>query len=223
MRRRRLGGVLLGSAACLAAAGLGGCGHGSASASAAAPPEAGDADRAVAEMAELTRVLRGERSRGRWDPGTFATTIVRPIAPGGGDDRPPADVRPLTALSPREVAMSVAMYEEAGRWREQWMLLCAETRRGWVRRLREEAWSLGLDAAARTIDEGHGGWIWSRGVAAGGGVADLAVAWEQRITGDRAEIRVLRRDRVLQRLDLRRESGRWRLHLPVIEAAGGAD
>lgn len=103
------------------------------------------------------------------------------------------------------------------------MLLSAETRRGWVQRLREEAWSRGLDAAAGTIDESHAGWIWSRGVAAGGGVADLAVAWEQRITADRAEVRVLRRDRVLQRLDLRRESGRWRLCLPVLEAARGID
>ncbi len=221
MRWRRLGGVPLASAACLAAAGLAGCGHGSASA--AASPAAGDADHAVAEMAELTRVLRSERARGRWDPGPYAGTIIRPIDPGGGDDRPPADVRPLSALSPRDVALSAAMYQEAGRWREQWMLLGEETRRQWVQRLREEARTRGLHAAAGTIDEGHAGWIWSRGVAAGGGVADLAARWEQRISGDRAEISVHRRDRVLQRLHLRRESGRWRLDLPVIAVGDVVD
>ena len=216
--RRRLGGRRLAAAAYVLAAGatgVAGCGHGSASASAS--PAASEADRPVAEMAELTRVLRAERARGRWNPGAFAITIMRPIPLEAGADRPPADLRPLNALSPLEVAMSVAMYQEAGRWQEQWMLLSGEARRGWTQRLRSEAFSRGLDAAARVIDEGHAGWIWSRGLAGGEGVADLAVRWDEWISGDRAELKVRRGDRVVQRLTLRRELGRWRLEVPVGE------
>ncbi len=199
------------AAACLVAAAAPGCGHGSAAASASGA----GADRPSAEVGGLARVLRAERASGRWDPGEFAITIVRPIPAELGADQPPADRRPHHALSPREVAMSVAMYGEAGRWREQWMLLAGEARRDWTRRLREEAWSLGLPAAAGVIDEGHAGWIWSRGLAAGEGVADLAVRWDERITADRARVEVRRGDRVVQWLHLRRELGRWWLEVPL--------